>query len=280
MATIHVVEARNFFYSPANISVNTGDTVRFQRIEGSHPTSSTSGDWTSFVFFPLNASEPTFDLVFDNPGTYNYQCDFHAAVGMIGSITVLGSPSCSTASPPTGQSSTNLSNRVQLNWTPQAGAVACQVQGKRLPSGPQPTQNVLPPMVNTTNVPYSVAGAGTTWTWRVRCACSTSPLLVTAYSAYGDTFSIPTTKEAALAEGKALLFPNPASDQLMLEWSAETQEQVLIEVYDLSGRLMESRSIAQVPGVQQQFVDVSAWPRGMYFVRIGQHEVLSAEVLR
>ncbi len=279
-ASVHVVNALNFFYSPDVITVNTGDTVRFQWVTGSHPTSSTSGDWASFVFFPLNASQPVFDLVFNNPGTYNYQCDFHVSLGMIGTVVVVGPPTCSTASAPTAQSSTPLSNRVRLNWTPQAGAVACQVQGKQVPTGPQPSINVLGAAINTTDVPYAAAGPGTTWTWRVRCACSTSPLQVSPFTAFGDTFSIPLAREASGILADLQVYPNPATDQLMVSFQGGEEQETQLLVYDLSGKLMESRVLATVPGANVQTLVVANYPTGIYFLQAGENEVRSFEIVR
>jgi hypothetical protein len=159
-------------------------------------------------------------------------------------------PACDPSVLPAAQSSTNLSNRVQLNWTPTPGAAACQVQGKRLPSGPQPTQNVTTPPYNSTNVPYSVAGAGTTWTWRVRCACQVSPTIIaTAFSPYGDTFSVPASREMLDLESTDLLsiWPNPAQGFLMVE-TAQAIEQ--LEVRDLLGRLIHTEQPGAWAGSQ------------------------------
>ncbi len=188
-------------------------------------------------------------------------------------------PTCSTANPPTGQSHTVLSNRVQLNWVPQAGAVACQVGGKRVPSGPQPSVNVTGAVINTTNVPFAIAGAGTTWTWRVRCACNISPLAVSPYTAYGDTFSIPAAREADMLELNAIVYPNPASDMLMVQVSPNQDVESTMQVMDLMGRVVESRIVSLMAGPQQISVDVSSLPNGMYFVRIGDAEAMTFEVM-
>ncbi len=176
--------------------------------------------------------------------------------------------SCSSASPPTAQTHTVLSNRVRLNWTPQSGAVACQVQGKRLPSGPQPSVNILSAPINTTNVPFSVAGAGTTWTWRVRCACSVSPLDVTAFTAYGDTFSIPVAREADLMDLSLVAFPNPTSAELMVQFSAEQEGQGLIAVYDMVGRLVMSEANVFMAGANQAQINTSALESGLYLLDV------------
>lgn len=270
-ADVVVVQALNFFYSPASVTVSAGDTVRFQWVAGSHPTSSTTGDWAGFVFFPLNSSQPTYDLVMPSPGTFNYQCDFHAGIGMIGTITVTGS-SCSTSSAPTGQSSTALSNRVRLNWTPQSGAVACQVQGKQVPTGPSPRININSAPINTTDVPYAAVPAGTMWTWRVRCACNISPLEVSPYTAYGDTFSIPALREA-MPEIQVRMYPNPSDAEIALEWTALEAGNVPLEIIGMDGRLIERLQVSATVGTNRMSWSTAAYPEGVYFARIGDMPV-------
>ncbi len=192
----------------------------------------------------------------------------------------IAAPTCSTVTPPTGQSHTILTTRIQLNWTPQAGAVACQVSGKKLPTGPQPSVNVTGAVINTTNVPFTVAGAGTTWTWRVRCACTTTPLAVSPYTAYGDTFSIPVAREASLADLNPTLFPNPANEELTIELNAGQDQETTITVLDLMGRVIETRVLSLSAGQQLVNLDVSTYANGMYFVRVGEAEAMTFEVVR
>ncbi len=176
----------------------------------------------------------------------------------------------SSLAAPTGQSSTNLSNRVQLNWVPQAGAVACNVQGQRLPSGPSPSVNVTGAVINTTNVPYAAAGAGTTWTWRVRCACSTSPLVASPFTAFGDTFSIPTAREGEVLALENMVFPNPASDMIMLSYQAGEEGQVIVRIVDMLGRVQISEQQAVFAGANNMDFNVSNLSSGQYMVELQQ----------
>ncbi len=271
-ATIHTVLADNFFYAPDVITIEAGDTVRFQWVAGSHPTSSTTGDWTGFVAFPLNAIDQTFDLPFPNPGTYDYQCDFHIGLGMIGTVIVTPSSSCNSAIVPDNQSHTTLSNRIQLDWDPAPGSVACQVKAQRLPSGPSPSINILSGDITTANVPFAAAGAGTLWTWRVRCACSVSPLDASGFSAFGDTFSIPTPKTTVppeLPESDILVWPTAATDVAFLRYRANTAGPHAVEWLDLSGRVIAARE-ADLDVDQELWdqVDVSGLPNGSYLVAV------------
>jgi hypothetical protein len=186
---------------------------------------------------------------------------------------------CNSANVPSNQTHVNLATRVELGWDPIPGAVGCQVQGKRLPTGPQPSVNVLSAPYNSTNVPYAVAGAGTTWTWRVRCACSITPLDVSAFSAYGDTFSIPVARQLAQVEGLTL-YPNPAVDMLMLTFGSEQEETTTVEVLDMLGRVVLVQQIAVTTGANNAQVSVAGLENGTYFVRIGQMEAQTFTVSR
>jgi hypothetical protein len=190
---------------------------------------------------------------------------------------IVGSTACNSAVTPSNQSHTTLSNRVQLDWDPQPGAVACQVQGKRLPTGPQPSVNILSGDISTTNVPFTVAGAGTTWTWRVRCACSISPLDLSAYSAYGDTFSIPLAREAALVE-LTELFPNPATDRVTVALEAGADREVSVTVTDLLGRTVLQREVAVTAGQNRFELALPDLPSGLYLLRAGNAEARPFEV--
>ena len=86
--TLHVVEVSNFVFTPANLTVETGDTVRWINMEGLHNVvaddgSFTSGDPASNMWI--------FDHIFTAPGQNPYFCVVHGGpggVGIAGVITV------------------------------------------------------------------------------------------------------------------------------------------------------------------------------------------------
>lgn len=86
-AKTHVVEVVNFEYVPDELSIEVGDTVHFQWIEGVHPTESKDGAWETF---PMNKESTDYFLVLDQPGSYDYICTLHESLGMVGTIVVQG----------------------------------------------------------------------------------------------------------------------------------------------------------------------------------------------
>ena len=86
----HVVNTVNNSFSPSIITVNVGDTVTWVNGGGTH---NVNGNQSTFSNNPSSfgnslGSGWTYSHVFTIPGTYNYQCDPHAGMGMVGSVTV------------------------------------------------------------------------------------------------------------------------------------------------------------------------------------------------
>ncbi len=83
-----------FVFSPADITINVGETVLWINQSGTH---NVNGSLETFPnnpegFFSGNPKADPFEFSFQftKPGFYNYQCDPHMDLGMVGTITVIG----------------------------------------------------------------------------------------------------------------------------------------------------------------------------------------------
>jgi plastocyanin len=91
-STTHTVTAGGIVFTPADITVTVGDTVKWQWLDGTHTTTSGSiptgaGSWNA----PLDASHQTYFYAITQAGTYNYYCIPHQSLGMTGVITAIPS---------------------------------------------------------------------------------------------------------------------------------------------------------------------------------------------
>src|SRR5713226_542149 len=68
-----VVHLKNNFFSPAEVSVATGDTVCWMWDEGVHTTTSVDGLWDSGI----QSAGSMFEYTFGNAGDYAYICSLH-----------------------------------------------------------------------------------------------------------------------------------------------------------------------------------------------------------
>ncbi|MBK6765010.1 MAG: hypothetical protein IPG71_01510 [bacterium] len=88
-ATIHNVTVSGLSFTPANITIQQGDTVRWTKGGGLHNVAEVTA---TPVFRSGNPTSSPFvyDFAFNAPlaGTYNYECEVHFSVGMVGTVTV------------------------------------------------------------------------------------------------------------------------------------------------------------------------------------------------
>lgn len=86
------VTATNNVFTPADVTINLGETVEWINSEGNH---NANGSLASFPSNPEGftsgdpSSDPwTFSHTFNTLGIYDYRCDLHFSVGMTGTVTV------------------------------------------------------------------------------------------------------------------------------------------------------------------------------------------------
>jgi plastocyanin len=100
------VSIEDFFFSPANMTVAPGTTVKWvNNGQAPHTSTADDGTWDSGTLQPGES----FSFTFDQPGTYTYHCNIHP--NMTGTITVgagggggaSASPTAASASPAAGR---------------------------------------------------------------------------------------------------------------------------------------------------------------------------------
>lgn len=64
--------------------------------------------------------------------------------------------------------------------------------------------------------------------------------------------------------GRFDLFPNPATDIFKLEFYSELEETATLELLDVTGRVVYSKSLGSAEGLRSTSVNVSHLPQGMY----------------
>ncbi len=90
-----VIEARpsrTFF--PADVTVEIGDIVEWKNVGGFHNVNGTQDAYPdnpeSFTNGGASADAWTYRFTFTQPGLYNYHCDPHVGLGMVGTVLVMG----------------------------------------------------------------------------------------------------------------------------------------------------------------------------------------------
>lgn len=86
-ATTHIVQVSNFAFTPQNLNVSVGDTIKWVWLSGIHTTTSTTipqgaTPWDERI----SSSNQTYSYPVLVAGMYNYVCTPHLAMGMVGSF--------------------------------------------------------------------------------------------------------------------------------------------------------------------------------------------------
>ncbi len=86
----HTVTVGDNFFEPSQLTINVGDTVRWVNAAGgnAHNVTSNTGAWPA----SQTSSSFTFEVTFNQAGTFDYRCTVHPAE-MTGTITVQSAPS-------------------------------------------------------------------------------------------------------------------------------------------------------------------------------------------
>jgi len=88
----HIVEVSSNEFTPENLTIQVGETVEWRNTGGFHNVNGTTETYPDNPegFGNGNASSAawTYQFTFTVPGVYDYQCDPHVTVGMVGTITV------------------------------------------------------------------------------------------------------------------------------------------------------------------------------------------------
>jgi len=88
------VQVVDFAFIPSSLNIQTGDTVRWTWGSSGHTVTSGSGCTPNGLFNSgLRNTGFEFTFTFNTPGAFPYFCIPHCGIGMVGSVTVSGTPS-------------------------------------------------------------------------------------------------------------------------------------------------------------------------------------------
>jgi hypothetical protein len=108
---------------------------------------------------------------------------------------------------------------------------------------------------------------GTSYEWMVRCACTTVPLVVTAFSPL-DTFTVPLALRQSTEPVAFDLYPNPVSHSMVLRMSSGTAGAYTVRIMDMLGRVRwEASSWNAAPGALLT-IQAGAFPAGTYVLEL------------
>lgn len=85
---------------------------------------------------------------------------------------------------------------------------------------------------------------------------------------------VPASVAPNKASGRLTVYPNPATDNITIEYSTTTQAKVTIDVVNLIGKRVGSVSKTAVAGANSDKINTSNLPNGVYFVKLNVNGVI------
>ena len=70
------------------------------------------------------------------------------------------------------------------------------------------------------------------------------------------------------SDAKQMLYPNPARENVTLEFITETTGDISIQIFNVTGQLQIERAMNTRKGLNQLEIDVNQLPEGTYFLRL------------
>lgn len=193
-------------------------------------------------------------------------------------LLVDGCKNCSaspfSAQAPANPRSLNLpaQSRYQLKWGPVLGSIGYRVSG-----GPIPALGNASPQLGEFNttflVPYAQLLPGRTYRWGVAAGCGAGGPPITPLSVF-DTFESPTLRVGEMTEAinemRSLdLYPNPATDLVVMEYNSNVDGEAIVRVFDLSGRVVMTERPTVFAGMNVIRYDLDLAP-GLYIMELDQ----------
>jgi hypothetical protein len=93
----------------------------------------------------------------------------------------------------------------------------------------------------------------------------------------GKTPGVEDETPEAFVDMEMHLFPNPVSDQLTVNFIAQTEEQITIRVYDIIGRLVFEESIWSIVGENTAQISTQQLPQGIYLLQISGNDTQNVQ---
>jgi len=95
------------------------------------------------------------------------------------------------------------------------------------------------------------------------CSIAEKAILITCIEAASSFTTVPLLKKTKV-NAEFSVYPNPSKDQVQVALGASTQKEVLLQLFDLQGKLLLQRNGMQ----HEDQIDISNLPKGMYHLSI------------
>lgn len=164
---------------------------------------------------------------------------------------------------------------VLLAWDPIIGSKGCQIQGGRVGSSNLTLTEQISDDLSSFFIPAGQLPVDGGYRVRVRCGCRRNPTVVGPWSpffefAWNGSSGTPPPAEGLFAPARTSVeaFPNPTSGEVNLRISGAEAQALVVQLFDLPGKLVASERIQALAGNQSYRFDFSHLGEAVYLFRV------------
>ena len=260
--TTHIVHVANFSFSPATVNAIVGDTMTWIWDNGGHTTTSTSvpagaATWNS----PINATSTSFSYKITVAGTYQYWCTIHQP-NMAGTINVSGSLPVVLTNFTVSASS---GNSALLTWNTATEINTADFSIQRSEDGKNFIKIAAIPAAGNSSNPQSYKYLDNQLNTKNKYFYYMLEIV--------DKDGKKSLSEIIMfrnngAQDKLItqISPNPVHrpGHLMLQFNADKAGEMLVQIFDVNGKLVQETQMSSVPGVNNGHLHISNLATGVY----------------
>jgi plastocyanin len=276
-ATKHIVEVTKNVFTPDDLKINVGDTVEWRNTDGFHNVNGT------MATYPMNpesfgnstGTDWTYSHVFSMPGNYDYQCDPHVALGMIGKIEVTGDDdplkmltiNFMGMNPHIGQelwlAVIDKSSGMEIGRVKKMVEQDFMVHVPGIKPGM--SYNVDFFADHNGNGMYDTPPVDHAWRMDLDNVMGDTTLNFSHNTNFTD-INLSTGIEEDLGENNLSVYPNPASQKVFVSLNNVNESDFTVHIYNLAGKQLVHSKLKNTNSPVE--FDISEFESGLYFMRI------------
>lgn len=254
----HRIKVSEFQFTPATTNAVVGDVIIFEWVNGTHSTKTTSvpagakpwGDTTIDIY------RPKFKYKIKVAGTYEYECGLHSF--MKGTVIVSSLPNAAM-----GTFTANMEHeKAVLSWKANSNTNLSYFSVQRSYDGStfsevarlQPASSASYKYVDSTQLTNKYVY------YQVQLVD------ISGNSALSDIKML--TNPVQSAKLITSITPNPISSpgHLMLQFNADKEGKMLVQLYNSSGGLIKQTEMSAVKGINNGHFHLGELPAGSYYL--------------
>jgi hypothetical protein len=250
----------------ANVPVFCG-AIGASNLKVQNPSASSVYTWTTPNGHIAGTTTGT-SITVDAPGTYivKQQLASGCSTYATDTLNIVFDPTCKVLANGLTSFTGNIrTEAAQLNWTTNANSSTEYFEVLRSVDG----VNFIP--VSTINVQAQDRSVGN-YSFKEEMPSLQKPFifykLKIRMNSKAVIYSSVLRLDMPLQETGVLLFPNPASNAVQLGMSSDKNQDLKLLVYDLSGRVIESKIFSLKQGSNLFTVETSKWNPGAYMLQL------------